>query len=57
VVRDDGLRAEAADGVAAEAARHGFREVGRVDSALPGPKGNREIFLRLLPEGADPMFS
>jgi 23S rRNA (cytidine1920-2'-O)/16S rRNA (cytidine1409-2'-O)-methyltransferase len=57
VVRDDGLRAEAADGVAAEAARHGFREAGRVDSALPGPKGNREIFLRLLPEGGDPMFS
>lgn len=52
VVRDDALRVEAADAVAAEAARHGFREAGRVDSVLAGPKGNREIFLRLLP--ADP---
>jgi hypothetical protein len=49
--------AAAAAGAAAAPARHGFREAGRVDSALPGPKGNREIFLRLLPEGGDPMFS
>ena len=57
VVRDDALRAEAVDGVAAEARAHGFREAGRAESVLPGPKGNREVFLRLLPEGADPMLS
>ena len=56
VVRDDATREEAADAVAAEARRHGFREAGRCESPLPGPKGNREIFLRLLPPDADPMF-
>ena len=45
VVRDDALRAEAVDGVAATAAGLGRRELGRVDSAVAGPKGNREIFL------------
>jgi 23S rRNA (cytidine1920-2'-O)/16S rRNA (cytidine1409-2'-O)-methyltransferase len=49
VVRDDALRAEAADAVVREAARLGFVEVGRCDSRLPGPSGNREIFVRLTP--------
>ncbi|MEM1418487.1 MAG: TlyA family RNA methyltransferase [Myxococcota bacterium] len=54
VVRDDGLRAEAADGVAAAAAALGLVERGRADSAVAGPKGNREIFLWLAREPALP---
>ena len=49
VVRDDALRAEAADAVSAEARHFGFDERGRCDSRLAGPRGNREIFLWLLP--------
>ncbi len=47
VVRDDALRERAADRVSAAAAALGRRELGRVESAVPGPKGNREIFLWL----------
>ena len=47
VVRDEGLRQGAADKVAAMADSQGRRELGRVDSGLAGPKGNREIFLWL----------
>lgn len=54
VVRDDALRRRAADDVAAYAATLGWAEVGRVDSSLPGPKGNRELFLHLKPSGASP---
>jgi 23S rRNA (cytidine1920-2'-O)/16S rRNA (cytidine1409-2'-O)-methyltransferase len=50
VVRDDALRQEAADGVAAAGRELGLAERGRVDSALPGPKGNREILLWLVRE-------
>ena len=53
VVRDDGLRIGAADAVAAAVRRLGRRELGRVDSRLPGPRGNREIFLRVSARGAD----
>jgi len=53
VVRDDALRRGAADAVAAEAARLGHAEAGRCDSPIPGPKGNREIFLWLRPGAAD----
>jgi 23S rRNA (cytidine1920-2'-O)/16S rRNA (cytidine1409-2'-O)-methyltransferase len=49
VVRDDALRAQAADAVAREAERHGFCEVARCDSRVAGPRGNREIFVRLAP--------
>jgi len=49
VVRDDALRAEAVDGVAAYAAGLGYVERGRADSRVAGPKGNREIFLWLEP--------
>ncbi|MFK7898370.1 MAG: TlyA family RNA methyltransferase [Myxococcota bacterium] len=45
VVRDDALREGAADGVVHAAAALGRRELGRVDSQVPGPKGNREIFV------------
>jgi 23S rRNA (cytidine1920-2'-O)/16S rRNA (cytidine1409-2'-O)-methyltransferase len=47
VVRDDAARHEAADGVAAAARALGLVERGRVDSSIPGPKGNREILLWL----------
>jgi 23S rRNA (cytidine1920-2'-O)/16S rRNA (cytidine1409-2'-O)-methyltransferase len=53
VVRDDALRQEAADSVAHAARELGYRELGRADSRLPGPKGNREIFLWLRPGPPD----
>ena len=51
VVRDDALRIRAVDDVAREARGFGYRELGRADSRLAGPKGNREIFLWLEPGG------
>lgn len=45
VVRDDALRAGAADKISTIAQALGYEEQGRVDSRLPGPKGNREIFV------------
>ena len=45
VVREEGLRRDSANRVAAAAAALGRTELGRVESAVPGPKGNREIFL------------
>jgi len=45
VVRDPELRAEAALRVAGALAAHGTDVVGAADSGLPGPKGNRELFL------------
>jgi 23S rRNA (cytidine1920-2'-O)/16S rRNA (cytidine1409-2'-O)-methyltransferase len=54
VVRDAALRIGAADRIARVGRRLGRAEVGRVDSRVPGPKGNREIFLRLSSRGADP---
>ena len=53
VVRDDRLRAAAADSVAEAAAALGRREMSRVDSQVPGPKGNREIFLWISGREAD----
>ena len=47
VVRDAGLRAEAVATVRAAAERLGLRVRGEVESVLPGPKGNREVFLWL----------
>jgi 23S rRNA (cytidine1920-2'-O)/16S rRNA (cytidine1409-2'-O)-methyltransferase len=49
VVRDDAVRAGAADAVLARAQALGYEARGRVDSRLPGPRGNREIFLWLSP--------
>jgi 23S rRNA (cytidine1920-2'-O)/16S rRNA (cytidine1409-2'-O)-methyltransferase len=50
VVRDEALRAAAADRVRGCAESLGYRLEGQVDSRLPGPKGNREIFLWLRAE-------
>jgi 23S rRNA (cytidine1920-2'-O)/16S rRNA (cytidine1409-2'-O)-methyltransferase len=51
VVRDDAARAEAVERVRAAAAALGYEAVGRADSRLAGPKGNREVFLHLRPRG------
>ncbi len=53
VVRDDALRVGAADRIARAARAIGREERGRVDSQVPGPKGNREIFLRISPRAVD----
>ena len=45
VVRDDADRAEAVDRVVAAAEALGARERDRAQSRLPGPKGNREVFV------------
>lgn len=47
VVRDEGLRAAAADRVRSCAEALGYRQESQADSRVPGPKGNREIFLWL----------
>ena len=53
VVRDDSLRAEAVDRVRRCAEGLGYTARGQAESRLQGPKGNREIFLRLAPPPAD----
>jgi 23S rRNA (cytidine1920-2'-O)/16S rRNA (cytidine1409-2'-O)-methyltransferase len=53
VVRDDALRQEAVNALVEAAAGLGYREAGRADSRLAGPKGNREIFLWLRPGPPD----
>jgi 23S rRNA (cytidine1920-2'-O)/16S rRNA (cytidine1409-2'-O)-methyltransferase len=50
VVRDDRLRYEALAKVVNKANDLGFAEVGHVESELPGPKGNREIFAHFVRE-------
>ena len=47
VVRDDALRREAVDGIAAFARETGYEVLGEAESRVSGPKGNREVFLRL----------
>jgi 23S rRNA (cytidine1920-2'-O)/16S rRNA (cytidine1409-2'-O)-methyltransferase len=47
VVRDDADRAAAVDAVVTAAEALGYRLVGRADSRLAGPKGNREVFVHL----------
>jgi len=47
VVRDDALRREAVDGIAAFARDTGYDLLGEAESRVPGPKGNREVFLHL----------
>jgi 23S rRNA (cytidine1920-2'-O)/16S rRNA (cytidine1409-2'-O)-methyltransferase len=49
VVRDDALRAGAVASVRAAAGALGWRAAGEVESRLAGPKGNREVFLWLVP--------
>jgi len=53
VVRDDALREAAADRVAEAARVLGRIERGRAESRLPGPKGNREIFLWISAAGVE----
>jgi 23S rRNA (cytidine1920-2'-O)/16S rRNA (cytidine1409-2'-O)-methyltransferase len=53
VVRDEADRAAAAERVRATAVALGWTLRARADSQLPGPKGNREIFLHLVPAGDD----
>ena len=48
VVREDALRLKAVEEVVTHAASVGLKEVGRCDSPLAGPAGNREIFVRLV---------
>jgi 23S rRNA (cytidine1920-2'-O)/16S rRNA (cytidine1409-2'-O)-methyltransferase len=45
VVRDEGVRSEAIEAAAREVRAAGFEVLGQTDSALPGPKGNREAFV------------
>lgn len=45
VVTDPGVRERAVEQVGAAARSLGLEARGRVDSPLPGPRGNREIFL------------
>jgi 23S rRNA (cytidine1920-2'-O)/16S rRNA (cytidine1409-2'-O)-methyltransferase len=47
VVRDDALRREAVEGIAAFARESGFEVLGEAESRVSGPKGNREVFLHL----------
>jgi 23S rRNA (cytidine1920-2'-O)/16S rRNA (cytidine1409-2'-O)-methyltransferase len=54
VVRDDALRAAAVARVRECAENLGYAAAGQVDSRLPGPKGNREVFLWLRPAGRVP---
>ena len=48
VVRDVGVRRRVVREAAAAALAWGAETVGVVDSGLPGPKGNREVFLHLV---------
>jgi len=54
VVRDDAKRAQAVASVRACAEALGLEAVGEAESRLAGPKGNREVFLRLRPRGSKP---
>ncbi len=51
VVRDDADRAAAVQRVRAAAETLGYVARGQAESRLAGPKGNREVFLRLEPRG------
>jgi len=56
VVRDPGIRRRAVERVVEAAAGWGAHVAGVVDSGLPGPKGNRELFVHLVnrPDAATP---
>jgi len=53
VVREERLRAGAVVAVREAAAALGYKALGEAESRLPGPKGNREIFLWLRPRMAE----
>lgn len=48
VVRDDGARLRAVERVVTAARALGLEERGRAESPLAGPKGNRELFVKLV---------
>ena len=50
---DYGIDRDTVDRIAAEGLRLGRRELGRAESRVAGPKGNREIFLRLSARAVD----
>jgi 23S rRNA (cytidine1920-2'-O)/16S rRNA (cytidine1409-2'-O)-methyltransferase len=52
VVRDEDAREDAVRGVAEMIESWGGRVIGRADAGLPGPKGNREVFLHCADAGA-----
>jgi len=52
VVRDNTKRAQAVAAVRTCAEDLGLEAVGEAESRLAGPRGNREVFLRLRPRGA-----
>jgi 23S rRNA (cytidine1920-2'-O)/16S rRNA (cytidine1409-2'-O)-methyltransferase len=54
VVRDPQAREDAVRAVADAIEREGGRVLGTADSGLPGPKGNREIFLYAVDAGGAP---
>jgi 23S rRNA (cytidine1920-2'-O)/16S rRNA (cytidine1409-2'-O)-methyltransferase len=45
VVRDEAAREDAVRGVIGVIEAAGGRVLGTADSAVPGPKGNREVFV------------
>ena len=47
VVRDEGLRQQAVDGVIATAERYGWTAAAEVPSRIPGATGNTEVFVLL----------
>lgn len=53
VVRDDTVRRQAVDAVAADAERLGWQEVWRAPSVLPGPSGNVEYFVQFRRDPGD----
>ncbi len=53
VVRDDKKRREAVETVVSAAEEAGYEVLGEADSRVVGPKGNREIFLRLRGPGEE----
>jgi len=54
VVRDDALRESAVASVVEAAGASGYSAVDRAESRLPGPRGNREIFVRFRPRAPSP---
>jgi 23S rRNA (cytidine1920-2'-O)/16S rRNA (cytidine1409-2'-O)-methyltransferase len=48
VVRDPDVRRRIVDAIAAQVPDWGGRVLGVADSGLPGPKGNREVFLHVV---------
>ena len=54
VVRDEGARADAVRGVIGVIEDAGGRVIGTADAGLPGPKGNREVFVLATDAGRAP---